>query len=115
MQERVIEQHREHLFGGDGCANWHYAAAERFGKAEDIRLHVLMLAGEHFARAPHTGLHFIEDHQGAKLITQLTHGGEITRRRQNDATFALNRLEDHCGNIVTGFLHSLRAVRMASI
>ena len=103
MQERVVEQNGKHLFSGDGCANRHHAAAEGFCQTQDVRLYVLMLAGEHLARAPHTGLHFIEDHQCAELIAQLTHGGEIAWRRQNYATFALNRFEDHCSHIITGF------------
>ena len=103
MQERVVEQDGKHLFSSDGCANRHHAAAEGFCQTQDVRLYVLMLAGEHLARAPHTGLHFIEDHQCVELIAQLTHGGEIARRRQNDATFTLNRLKDHCSNIITGF------------
>ncbi len=62
-----------------------------------------MLAGEHFAGAPHAGLHFIENQQRAKLIAQLTHCGQIAWRRQDHAAFALNRLKDHRRHIVAGF------------
>ena len=102
MQERVIEQHREYLFGGDRCANRHDAAAQRFGKAQNVRLDVFMLAGEHLAGAPHAGLHFIEDQQRAKLVAQLAHRGQIARRRQNHPAFALNRLKDHRRDVIAG-------------
>ncbi len=68
-----------------------------------------MFAGKHLARAPHARLYFIEDHQCAELIAQLTHGGEIARRRQNYATFALNRFEDHRSHIITGFFALIKS------
>ena len=103
MQERVVEQHREHLFGRHRCANWHHAAAERFGEAQNVRLNVFVLAGKHFAGAPHAGLHFVEDQQRAKLIAQLTHRGQVALRRQDHAPFTLDRLKDHRRDIITGF------------
>ena len=62
-----------------------------------------MLAGEHPAGTPHPGLHFVEDQQRAKLIAQLTHGGQIALRREDHASFALNRLQDHRRHVVAGF------------
>ena len=104
MQERVIEQYREHLFGGDRGANGHDAATQRFGKAQNIRLNVFVLAGEHLAGAPHAGLDFIEDQQRAKLVAQLAYRGQIARRRQNHPAFALNRLKDHRRDVIAGLL-----------
>ena len=103
MQERVVEQHGEDLFRRDRGTNRHHTAAKRFGKTQNVRLHVFMLAGKHLAGTPHTRLHFVEDQQCAKLIAQLTHRRQIARRRQDNPAFALNRLEDHRRHIVASF------------
>ena len=104
MQERVVEQHREDLLRRHRRADRHHAAAERFRQTQDVGLNVLMLAGEHLAGAAHTGLHFVEDQQGAKLVAQFAHRRQIPRRRQDHPPFALNRLKDHRCDVVTGFL-----------
>ena len=104
MQERVVEQHREDLLRRHRRADRHHAAAERFRQTQDVRLNVLMLAGEHLAGAAHTGLHFVEDQQGAKLVAQFAHRRQIPRRRQDHPPFALNRLKDHRCDVVAGFL-----------
>ncbi len=103
MQERIVEQHRENLFGSYRRANRHHAAAQRFRQAQNVRLNVLVLAGKHPTGAPHPGLHFVEDQQRAKLIAQLTHGGQVALWRQNHAAFTLNRLEDHRRHVIAGF------------
>ncbi len=103
MQERIVEQHREDFFGGDRRANRHHAAAERFRQAQNVRLHVFVLAGEHLAGTPHAGLDFVEDQQRAKLVAQLTHGRQIALRREDDAAFTLNGLQDHRRHVIAGF------------
>ena len=63
-----------------------------------------MFAGEHFAGSPHPSLHFVKDQQRAELIAQFTNRGEIAQRRQNDATFTLDRFKDHRCDVITGFM-----------
>lgn len=72
-----------------------------------------MLAGEHPAGTPHPGLHFVEDQQRAKLIAQLTHGGQIALRREDHPAFALNRLGITAATSSPVLRHSLSMVRMA--
>lgn len=113
MQERIVEQHREDFFGGDRRANRHHAAAERFRRAQNVRLHVFVLAGEHLAGTPHAGLDFVEDQQRAKLVAQLTHGRQIALRREDDAAFTLNGLGITAATSSPVLRHSLSTVRMA--
>ncbi len=98
------------LFSGDGCANRHHAAAEGFCRHRMSgctfscsQANILPVRPYRFAL--HRGSSVRRTHRTA------SHGGEISRRRQNDATFALNRSRITAATSSPVFLHSLRAVR----
>ncbi len=98
----------------DGRANRHHAAAERFGKAEDTGCTFSCSQANILPVRPmpvvlHRGSSVRRTHRIAYVRRW------IARRRQNYATFTLNRFEDHPATSSPVFLHSLRAVRMASI
>ena len=64
-----------------------------------------MHVGEHRPGATQAGLNFIKDQQHAALVAQAAHGGEVPIGWDDDAGFALDRLQqhgagrlvDHCG------------------
>ncbi len=103
MQEGVVEQNRKHLFSRDGGANRHHAAAQGFRQTQNIRLHIFVLTGKHLAGTPHAGLYFIQNHQRAEVVTELTYLCQVSLRRQDHAAFTLNRLQNHGCYLVARF------------
>ena len=59
-----------------------------------------VLIGEPRAGAAHAGLHFVEDQQQLVLVGQLAQPFEVAGRRQVDAAFALDRLDQDGAGLV---------------
>src|SRR5579875_3660104 len=61
-----------------------------------------MLTGPHAARAAHTTLDFVNDQKNPVALGQLAKFRKEIRRRDNVATFPLDRLNYHCRNLFGG-------------
>ncbi len=100
----------KNLFSGDGRANRHHAAAERFGRQ---RISGCTFSCSQANILPVRPCPFVL-HRGSSVRRThriASYGGEIARRRQNYATFTLNRSRITAATSSPVFLHSLRAVR----
>ena len=75
---------------GSHSGQRHYAAAQSLAQDEDVGLHGFVLHGEHIAGAGKTGLDFVGHEQDIVLGADLPHFLQITRRRHDDAGFALD-------------------------
>src|SRR5688572_23792995 len=74
-----------------------------------------MLATPGLASDPHTALHFVEDEQDVILVADAAQDAEPLRAKVIVATFALNRLNDHCGDILTTPLDELLDFRLGAL
>src|SRR6266849_1840878 len=75
-------------------------AAETLADRHDIRHDLIMLAAEHFSRAPEAGDHFIDDEDSFDLIGDPAELFQISRRRNKVAVRSLNRLDDNRSDII---------------
>jgi hypothetical protein len=80
-----VEVFRVHRLLVKTGADRHESAAERFGKREDVGCHSFRFAGEQGARPSKTGLHFVNDEQCAKAVTQLRRLRQIALGRDMDS------------------------------
>src|SRR3954451_11082883 len=58
-----------------------------------------MLAGEHASGTPQAGLHLVADQQDVMALADFGAAGEIPARRNDDAAFALDRLDQERGGV----------------
>ena len=80
------------------------SAAKRLGTGHDIRLHAVLLPGEHTSGAAHSTLDLIQDQQDILLIAQRPDAFEKFRIRRINSALPLNRLQ----NDRTGLFRNLR-------
>ena len=76
------------------------AAAQALGQRHDIRHDAGVLIGKPLARAAAAALHFIENQQQFVLVGQLPQAFQETIRRNADAAFALDRLDQNRARLV---------------
>ena len=92
-----------------------HPAGQRFGDAQQVRLHSRMLAGKDAPRAANASLHFINYQKRAVFAAQALRRQKILRISRADAAFALNYFQNYCGglagegsgervNIVVGYM-----------
>ena len=91
-------------------ADRNQAAAERLGKQQHVRDHPFRGAGEQGSGAAEAGLDLVDHELDPVLGAQGRGGGEIARRRLDDAALALDRLDDE-GGIVPAAFAQLRVQR----
>src|SRR3712207_6396779 len=65
---------------------------------DDVRLHVVMIAGKHLARASHPRLDLIDDQQDPVLIANASQPGKESLRSRHVTTCALHCLDDDSRN-----------------
>ena len=64
-----------------------------------------MLEGKEIARASHTRLHLIDDHENPMLIAQRPNSFEESIRGGNDAGLSLDGLQNDGGRVLRILLH----------
>ena len=67
---------------------------------DDVGLEIIMVAGEHLARAPHPGLHFVNDEHDAVLVADAAQALQEFFRRGHITAFALHDLDDDAGALL---------------
>ena len=81
-----------------GCErSQRHPAAEGFGQADDVGCDAVLAHGEHFARASHPGLNFVEDEQRTHLVATSPQGFEPSGNRGPYARFALHGFDHDAG------------------
>ncbi|CRE19531.1 Uncharacterised protein [Bordetella pertussis] len=80
-QHRLVRQHRGHGIE---------AARQGLADQRDIGLDAFVRLGQESAGAPQPGLDLVEDEHDIAFAAQLAHLAEIARRRQDDASLALD-------------------------
>ena len=86
---------RDFFDGDDGAER--EAATDALGQRHDVGRHAVLLIGEQVARAAHARLHLVEDQHEAVLVAQLAKFLEEPDRRNADAAFAHDRLDQDRG------------------
>src|SRR5688572_29279112 len=74
------------------------AGSDAFRDANDIGLHFVVLASEHFAGAAHAALNFVKDKKDSVFVANPTQAFQKALWRGDVAAFTLNRLDDNRGN-----------------
>src|SRR5690242_17057198 len=70
-----------------------HAAGNRFTQTHNVGHYFRVIAAKHFTGSAEACLHFIEQHQDSSSRANLPHCRQVVVRRDNYATFSLNRLE----------------------
>ncbi len=88
------------------------AAAQRFRAGEDIRRHAIVHIGKQIAGTPHSALYFIKHQQCLVLVAELAQPLQELRRRGQNATFSLYRLNHHrAGMVIHHRFHRMEIVK----
>ena len=98
VAERAIASDVE-IAAGDQRGERKDAAAEPLAQHDHIGNDVVMLEGEHAARAAEADGHFVENQQGTVAVAGVADDAVILRRRNLHVGRA-NRLDDHCADIL---------------
>ena len=112
VTECSVRSHIEFL-ACDHSGQWQDAAAQALAQHEDIRLQIVVLAGEHTPGASQRVGNLVENQECAIAVTSLAnprpviHGREIGR--------AAHRLGHHCGHVAFLLQHILNVVGTAQI
>ncbi|OPY39981.1 MAG: hypothetical protein A4E42_02313 [Methanoregulaceae archaeon PtaU1.Bin222] len=80
------------------------STCDPLGKRYDIRQNACVLDGEPFAGPAHPRLDFVDDHERAFLVTDLTNLFEESCRWDDDPCLTLNGLDDDPGRITVNRL-----------
>src|SRR5205823_3471370 len=80
-----------------------------------IGQNVPMLIGKPTTGASHAGLHFVENQKQTMLIRQLSQSLEVSRGRQMDAAFSLNRFNEQSTCLDVDELGSCFEIAIGSI
>ncbi len=97
--------------GGEGCCQRHVAAGDPLGDAEEVRRHVLLLAGEHRPGAAESGRHLVADQQDPVVVAQFAHHPQVAGRVGDHPGRALNQwLDDHRGDLISSGREDARHV-----
>ena len=78
------------------------AVAEPFRQRHDVGLDAEVLVGEQRARPPDARLHLVEDQQQVLLVAPGAHLPEVVVVGDDDAAFALDRLQQHGAGLLGG-------------
>src|SRR6266487_273794 len=100
-----------------------YAPREGLRQRQEVGLDAPPFDGEEAARAAHARLHLVEDQERAGPVADLAGGGQVFRRRDVDAAFALDRLQQDGRrlvidgaaqrlDVVEGYVHEARDERL---
>ena len=93
-EERVV-----HGLGRERRGERQVAAGDALGDAHQVGRDVLLLAGEHRARAAEADRDLVADQQHAELVAQLAHRPQVALRVHEHPGRALDeRLDDHRGD-----------------
>ncbi len=85
--------------GGETCAERKESAAERLSQQQDVGFDSFMFASEEASGAAEARLHLVENKCSPMTRGKFPRPREIAGRRQVDAAFALDRLEEESGNL----------------
>ena len=88
-----------HVVGGVKRGHRQHSAAKRFAEDHAVGFDVLVLARQELARAPHSRLDLVADQQHAALAADPRALREITPRRHDDASLALDGLDQEGGGV----------------
>src|SRR5262245_59839811 len=75
------------------CSAWNHATRNRFTQTHNVGYYSGVIAAKHFTGAPESRLHFVKQHQHSAPRANLPHSRQVVIRRDNHATFSLNRLK----------------------
>src|SRR6266545_4935426 len=76
-----------------------HAPREGLRQREEVGLDAPPFDGEESARAAHARLDLVEDQERTRAVADLAGGRQVFRRRDMDAAFALDRLEEDGGGV----------------
>src|SRR6266511_6032728 len=77
-----------------------HAPREGLRQREEVGLDAPPFDGEQSARAAHARLDLVEDQECTRAVADLAGGRQVFRRRDMDAAFALDRLEEDGGRVL---------------
>src|SRR5271169_3489064 len=83
-----------HFGSGPARPDWH-SVSQRLGHRDDVGGQTLDLKGEPPPGSTQPGLHLVQHQQGVPVGTDLSHTGQIVRRRYDYTGLALNRLDQN--------------------
>ncbi len=86
--------------GTEAGTDGHEPPAQGLGQHQDVGGNFFRLAGEHGPGAPQTGLHLVQYQQDAVPAAEVVRAGEVPRGRLDDASLALDGLDDKGGVVV---------------
>ncbi|MNJ64687.1 hypothetical protein D3C77_606560 [compost metagenome] len=100
MHQRVAVQRFLHPRRGDHGADRHAATGQAFADQHDVGHHAFALTGPPVAGSAQARLDFVEDQHGVVIVTEFAHPAQVARRRDQHASFGLDRLENHAGTAI---------------
>src|SRR6516225_2088399 len=107
---RTMRARREHVhdvLAADKCRHRQNATAQRLAQNESVRADTFVLIRKPGAGPAETRLHLVEDQKDTLGVADPPHARQPTLRRHDDASFALNRFDQHGSSIGTDrALHS---------
>src|SRR5258707_15078381 len=98
MDERPVQRMKYrfmYLICHQDSGAWDQSTAKRLSHHDHVRLYFISLSGQELAGPTHPCLYLVQNEQSSVGLAEFLNTSEIIRRRQNNATFTLNRLEDH--------------------
>src|SRR5258707_10628537 len=98
MDERPVQRMKYrfmYLIRHQDSGAWDQSTAERLSHHDHVRLYFISLSGQERTGAPHPCLYLVQNEQSSVCLAEFLNSSKIVRWRQNDASFTLNRLEDH--------------------
>src|SRR5258707_8190624 len=98
MDERPVQRMKYrfmYLIRHQDSGAWDQSTAKRLSHHNHVRLHFISLSRQKPTGAPHPCLYLVQNEQSSVGLAEFLNTSEIVRRRQNDASFTLNRLQDH--------------------
>mmetsp|Transcript_16901 Transcript_16901/g.39830 ORF Transcript_16901/g.39830 Transcript_16901/m.39830 type:complete len:231 (-) Transcript_16901:378-1070(-) len=93
--DRVVHETRE-----DGSTEWHISRGKLLGTAQQIHALLKGSAAPHFAGSAKAGDDFVTHHQDVVPVADLSHGREVTGRRQDHTSGPLQGLREEGGDLV---------------
>ena len=107
VQKRCFNKTGPGTRSTDNRTYGHYTAAQSLSAGHQVGSNAVMINAEPFAGTADTGLYLIGNQQSTLLLADFLHLTQVTRRRNNNAAFALNRLQDNSSSIlINSYLNS---------
>src|SRR5688500_12146207 len=82
-----------------GRTDWQ-SGADTLSNANNVRLELVMIAGEHLPGTAHAALPFINDQENSVFVANAAQAQQEVFWRRHVSAFALDRLNDDCSNLL---------------